>query len=327
MSSSFTPRWIASSLTGMALASLLAGAPLSVRSASQSPALQGTAWRLVEILSMDDAQGSQRPGEPSRYTLLLDRNGQASLQLDCNRATGTWQMQASADRSNGTFRFGPLATTKALCPAPSLGERLGQQLPYVRGYSLRDGRLHLSLMADGGILVWEPLTQAGVGVPYRNTPDPALEAAILRAAPSYRRSLMEPGGSMGNARYVHARADLDGDGRPEVFVYLMGSYFCGTGGCNLLLFRPTPQDYALVSDFPTSRVPIIVSDRQHRGWRDLWRLQSGGGAPATYVRQVFDGRRYVERERIPADRGTPSGLSVLSGEPTLRDGAPLNPRR
>jgi len=30
------------------------------------------------------------------------------------------------------------------------------QAPYVRAYLLRNGRLHLSLMADGGILVWEP---------------------------------------------------------------------------------------------------------------------------------------------------------------------------
>jgi hypothetical protein len=238
---------------------------------------------------------------------------------------GSWQVRPSADRSNGSFRFGRIATTKALCPPPSLGERLAKQLPYVRGYSLRNGRLHLSLMADGGILVWEPL--AAAGVPYRNTPDPALGAAILRAVPDYRRSMVAAGGRLGRARYVHAPVDLDGDGREEVFVYPMGPIFCGTGGCNLLLFRPTPRGYALVSDFPTSRVPIIVSETRHRGWRDLWRLQSGGGAPASYVREVFDGRRYVERERIPAERGTPAGLPVLSGEPTLRDGAPLEPRR
>jgi hypothetical protein len=237
---------------------------------------------------------------------------------------GNWQVQPSADRSNGSFRFGPIASTRALCPPPSLAERLARLLPYVRGYSLRNGRLHLSLMADGGILVWEPLGAARVV--YRNTPDPALQAAILRVEPDYRRSLVEAGGPLSRARYVYAPVDLDGDGQEEVFVYLMGSIFCGSGGCNLQLYRPTPRGYALVSDFPTSRLPIIVSDARHRGWRDLWRLQSGGGAPATYVRQVFDGRRYVERERIPAERGVPMGMSVLAGDPSLRDGVPLEPR-
>jgi hypothetical protein len=279
----------------------------------------------VAIQSMDDAQGTERPRDPSRYTLLLQGDGRAVLQLDCNRAVGTWQVEPSADPGNGSFRFGPLAATGALCPPPSLGERLGRQLPFVRGYLLRDGRLHLSLLADGGILVWEP--QGRRGLAYRNTPDPALAAAILRAVPSYRRSAVEAGGGRGPARYVHAPMDLDGDGRDEVFVYLMGPFFCGTGGCNLQLFRPAAKGYALVADFPTSRVPVIVSGTRHRGWRDLWRLQSGGGAPATYGRLEFDGQRYVEKERIPADQGTPPGTPLLTGDPFLRDGVPLEPPR
>jgi hypothetical protein len=44
-----------------------------------------------------------------------------------------------------------------MCPPGSLAPRLMQQLPFVRSYLLRDGRLHLSLMADGGILSWAPL--------------------------------------------------------------------------------------------------------------------------------------------------------------------------
>jgi hypothetical protein len=90
---------------------------------------------------MDDAQGLRRPADPTRYTLSLQADGRAVLQLDCNRAMGPWQVEPSTEPSNGGFRFGPLASTKALCPAPSLGELLAHQLPYVRGYMLRDGRL------------------------------------------------------------------------------------------------------------------------------------------------------------------------------------------
>jgi hypothetical protein len=134
---------------------------------------------------MDDAQGLKRPANPSRYTLSLQADGRAVLQLDCNRATGSWQVEPSSDPGNGGFRFGPLASTKALCPAPSLAEPLARQLPYVRGYLLRDGRLNLSLLADGGILIWEPRAAAGPG--YSNRPDPALETAILAASPDLRR--------------------------------------------------------------------------------------------------------------------------------------------
>ncbi len=140
----------------MAAASLLMVASLPLPAAPRNPPLQGTRWQLVGIQSMDDAQGLRRPADPSRYTLTLQSDGRAVLQLDCNRAMGSWRVEPSADPGNGGFRFGPLASTRALCPAPSLGEPLARQLPYVRGYLLRDGRLNLSLLADGGILIWEP---------------------------------------------------------------------------------------------------------------------------------------------------------------------------
>lgn len=308
----------------VATASLLVGASLPLVAAPQNPPWQGTTWQLVGIQSMDDAQGLKRPQDASRYTLSLQADGRAVLQLDCNRATGSWQVEPSTDPGNGGFRFGPLASTKALCPAPSLGEPLARQLPYVRGYLLRDGRLNLSLLADGGILIWEPRAAAGPG--YSNRPDPALETAILAASPDLRRPQGSAAGGMGRVSYVYGRTDLDGDGRQDVLVYLMGPYVCGTGGCTLQVFRQEARGYRLISSFPTSRLPVIVPEARRNRWRDLWRLQSGGGAPATWVREVFDGRGYRSKERIPAAGRQPAGTAVLSGVPSLADGAPLAPR-
>ncbi|MEA5390358.1 META domain-containing protein [Cyanobium gracile UHCC 0139] len=310
--------------SAVAAASLLTGASLPLQAGPQNPPLQGTSWQLVGIQSMDDAQGLKRPQDPSRYTLSLQADGRAVLQLDCNRAMGTWQVEPSADPGNGGFRFGPLASTKALCPAPSLGEPLARQLPYVRGYLLRDGRLNLSLLADGGLLIWEPHAATGPG--YSNRPDPALETAILAASPDLRRPLGSAAEGMGRVSYVYGRTDLDGDGRQDVLVYLMGPYVCGTGGCTLEVFRQEARGYRLISSFPTSRLPVIVPEARRNRWRDLWRLQSGGGAPATWVREVFDGRGYRTMERIPAAGGAPAGTAVLSGVPSLADGAPLAPR-
>jgi len=125
------------------------------------PGLSGTSWRLVEFQSMDDAQGTTKPDDPSRYTMALNADGTASLRLNCNNATGSWKAEPSADGTNGTFEFGPLAATMAVCPPPSMDELIAKQAPYIRGYLLSDGKLYLSLMADGGIFAWEPFDGTG----------------------------------------------------------------------------------------------------------------------------------------------------------------------
>ena len=40
-----------------------------------------------------------------------------------------------------------------------MDELVTSQASYIRGYLLKDGRLYLSLMADGGIFVWEKHTE------------------------------------------------------------------------------------------------------------------------------------------------------------------------
>ena len=89
------------------------------------PPLGGSAWELVAIQSMDDAQGTTGIAEPGRYTLRLDPGGRASMRLDCNRGTATWEA-TPASESTGTLTFGPIATTRALCPPPRLDERIAR---------------------------------------------------------------------------------------------------------------------------------------------------------------------------------------------------------
>jgi hypothetical protein len=47
------------------------------------------------------------------------------------------------------------------CPAGSLEPRLSALFPYVRSFVIENGTLHLSLMADGGIVSWDPVPAAG----------------------------------------------------------------------------------------------------------------------------------------------------------------------
>ena len=135
-------------------ASAVAGEP-----AADNP-LAGTSWRLLEFQSMDDAQGTTRPDDPSLYTMTLNEDGTVNMRLNCNRANGVWKIDPSADPLNGSFVFGPLAMTKALCPPPSMDELVGRQVQHIRGYLLKDGNLYLSLMADSGVFAWEPMDSA-----------------------------------------------------------------------------------------------------------------------------------------------------------------------
>lgn len=285
--------------------------------------LSDTTWRLVEIQSMNDADGTKRPDDRNKYTMHLRNDGTVAMKLDCNRASGTWTAEPGSDGISGRFGFGPLAGTRALCPPPSLDERITSQASYVRGYLLKNGRLHLTLMADGGIVVWEP---ADIEAPFVATPDVALEAAVLAAKPGYTKKVAAAAGANDAARYIHGRVDLNGDGRAEVFVFVTGSIFCGAGGCSLMLFGEDQGRYTLVEEFANSRPPVIVAPKRTRGWNDLIRVESGGGAGPVYVRHSFDGKTYVEAERVPIGEVPPEGRRLLAGELGPKVGAPLMPR-
>jgi heat shock protein HslJ len=131
------------------------GPPQVSRAAAGSAPLAGTAWRLVEIQSMDDAVGSTRIADPSQYTMRLNADGSVAFRLNCNSATGTWSAEAGTDPSSGRFALGPLAATMVSCPPPNVDEQVTRQAPYFRSYLLEDGRVYLSLMAAGGVFVWE----------------------------------------------------------------------------------------------------------------------------------------------------------------------------
>jgi heat shock protein HslJ len=148
-------------MPGLATVSLLIGSALMTPSSVAQPLnsaspLTGTTWELVAIQSMDDAQGTTRIGEPERFRLHFSPDGAAQFLLDCNRGTATWQATTAAERTSGSLVFGPLATTRMMCPTGSLDQRWVTAVPYVRSYLIQEGRLYLSLMADGGIYEWRP---------------------------------------------------------------------------------------------------------------------------------------------------------------------------
>ena len=110
--------------------------------------LGGTSWQLVRFRGGDDTVLT--PDDKTKYTLAFASDGVVDLRLDCNRGRGGWK---SAGKN--WIEFGPMALTRALCPPGSLHDRVVKDLPYVRSYIIKDGRLFLSLMADAGIYEFE----------------------------------------------------------------------------------------------------------------------------------------------------------------------------
>lgn len=136
--------------TASARLAVFEGRPPSAPAPAAST-LQGTAWQLVRFRGGNDT--ILTPDDGSKYTIEFGpKPGQLTARFDCNRGQGTWTSDGSSQ-----LEFGPMALTRAKCPEGSLHDHLVKQWPFIRSYVLKDGRLFLSLMADGGIYEFAPV--------------------------------------------------------------------------------------------------------------------------------------------------------------------------
>ncbi|HSX59443.1 MAG TPA: MliC family protein [Tahibacter sp.] len=106
-------------------------------------------------------------------------------------------------------------------------------------------------------------------------------------------------------RYVDGSVDLNGDGRNELLVHVVGSTACGTGGCPTLVFSPAGAGYRLVGAIGLTHPPIAVSPQRSNGWRNLVVRVGGGGAKADDVELAFDGKTYPANPTAAAKGITP----------------------
>jgi heat shock protein HslJ len=114
-----------------------------------SGVLAGTSWRLVRFQGSDDT--TLTPDDRSKYTIAFGADGQVTARIDCNRGRGTWKPTGLSQ-----LALGPLALTRAQCPAGSMHDQIVTHWGFIRTYVIRDGHLFLLLMADGGVYEFEP---------------------------------------------------------------------------------------------------------------------------------------------------------------------------
>jgi heat shock protein HslJ len=151
--------------------------------------LGGTSWRLVKFQGGDET--TLTPDDPAKYTIAFEPDGRLSARIDCNRGMGTWKSSAPPQ-----LEFGPLALTRAMCPPGSLHNQIVKQWPYVRSYVMRDGHLFLSLMADGGIYEFEPMSR-----------EESVKGAVKGTATYRERMALPPGAVLEATLQDVSRAD------------------------------------------------------------------------------------------------------------------------
>jgi hypothetical protein len=143
---------------------------------------------------------------------------------------------------------------------------------------------------------------------------PALEVAMLKNLPDYVAMVSRTPSR--TARYSYHLVDLNGDSKLDAIVYPVGFYFCGTGGCTLMIFQGVGTGFQLVGKASVSRTPIIVTPTKTNGWKNLIRTTAGGGFPLnySYLRYRPGTGAYQPEEEVPTNttvQGT--GLFATGG--------------
>jgi hypothetical protein len=117
-------------------------------------------------------------------------------------------------------------------------------------------------------------------------------------------------------KYLSAFVNLNGDGRQEAIVYLLGPNSCGSGGCNLFVLAPAERSFKVITEMTITRTPIRVLTTKTNGWYDLSvHVQGGGIQPGYDAKLSFNGKKYPSNPSVPPAhklRENPAGKSVIT---------------
>jgi hypothetical protein len=107
----------------------------------------------------------------------------------------------------------------------------------------------------------------------------------------------------GEVRYFASSIDLNGDGRDEIIVHVVGQTLCGSEGCDTLVFTPNDEGFRRVTTIRLTHTPVRVSPRSTNGWRNLIVSVSAGGVRRHDRELPYDGASYPsDATTIPVRR-------------------------
>lgn len=108
-------------------------------------------------------------------------------------------------------------------------------------------------------------------------------------------------GAPAHSQYEFTRIDLDNDGRREGLILLQSPHqkWCMEYGCTMYIFRAHDEGFSYLSEVSPVRGPLVVSELQTNGWRDIIAYVSGRETwRAKNVALQFDGRAYPQQPDI-----------------------------
>ena len=145
-------------VVGLVLAGLLVPAAW----AQELDAILGIQWQWTQLTETQPASQSVVP-DPENYVLVLNGDGSANIQADCNQVQWTYTI----DGDTITFdTLGP--STLAFCGEDSSDQIYLEKLGMANTWRVEDGRLVLELGEDAGTMVFQnggPADTAPVTMP------------------------------------------------------------------------------------------------------------------------------------------------------------------
>jgi hypothetical protein len=135
---------------------------------------------------------------------------------------------------------------------------------------------------------------------------PKQNAQTLNRDEESIRKLLQSRDHDTTTQYVAAFRDLNGDGKPEAIVYLIGKSWCGSGGCNLFILQKAGASWKIVTRMTVTNPPIRMLNTTSNGWRSLAVWVHGGGYEAELR---FNGKTYPRNPSVPPARRAANNLA------------------
>lgn len=111
-------------------------------------------------------------------------------------------------------------------------------------------------------------------------------------------------------KFIFFEYDMNGDSKKEILVGLTGPYFCGSGGCSIMLLDDQGNE---ITNFSVSDYPVVIDNKKSNNWNDLFIMSNG-----KYHIMKFDGKKYPSNpsvqtvlKEIPGD-SLPRALNFLN---------------
>lgn len=103
--------------------------------------------------------------------------------------------------------------------------------------------------------------------------------------------------------YRYTFVDLNGDNISDAIVLFEDAESCGTGGCNMEIYRGTKTGFEYLSGSTITLPPIRVMSENRQGWKTL--IVSSGGTGNVLMK--FNGSRYPLNPSLQP-KATPSAI-------------------